>query len=30
MLIFFTWTVAMSYSLAFWTALVVVLAKLLQ
>lgn len=30
MLVLFTWSVAVSYSLAFWTALVVVLAKLLQ
>ena len=30
MLVLFTWTVAVPYPLAFWTALVVVLAKLLK
>ena len=28
--VLFPWSVAVSYSLAFWTALIVVLAKLLK
>lgn len=30
MLLLLTWTVTLSYSLAFWTALVVVVARLLK